>query len=142
MYNKEIRKFIKELNISSQEVLQLLLSDAIMEISYRNRVNNDTLRRIALVYLSLFDDEDYLEYEKLKLSERNIICRIISKGIASIYVDDEYITKKNTMDKLVIMDDLIKLLCFFTGFNKSTVKRLVVRDIKIYFCKGWSWNFL
>lgn len=142
MYNKEIRKFIKELNISSQEVLQLLLSDAIMEISYRNRVNNDTLRLIALVYLSLFDDEDYLEYEKLKLSERNIICRIISKGIASIYVDDEYITNSNSKDKLVIIDDLINLLCYLTGFNKSTVKRLVVRDIKIYYCKGWNWNFL
>lgn len=142
MENSKIKNKINELDISSQEVLRLLLSDAILEMSYRNRVSKDVLRRIVLVYLSFFDDENYLEYEKLKLSERNIICRIISKGIASIYVDDEYITKKNTMNKLVIIDDLIELLCFLTEFNKSTVKRLVVRDIKIYFCKGWSWDFL
>lgn len=142
MENIKIKNTIRKMNESSQEVLEILLSDAIIEINCRNRINEDILKRIVLVYLSFFDDENYLEYEKLKLSERNIICRIISKGIASIYVDDEYITKKNTMNKLVIIDDLIELLCFLTEFNKSTVKRLVVRDIKIYFCKGWSWDFL
>jgi len=56
----------------------------------RNRINEDILKRIVLVYLSLFDDKEYLEYDELKASEKNIICSIISKGIASIYVDDEY----------------------------------------------------
>lgn len=142
MENIKIKNKIQELNICTQEVLQLLLSDAILEIGYRNRVSKDVLRRTVLVYLSLFGDENCLEYNDLNVKEKNVICRIISKGIASIYVDDEYITKKNTMDKLVIMDDLIKLLCFLTGFNKSTVKRLVIRDIKIYFYKGWKWDFL
>lgn len=92
MSNNEIKNRIEKMNESSKEVLQLLLSDAILEINCRHRINEDILKRIILVYLSLFDDKDYLEYDKLKVSEKNIINRIISKGIASIYVDDEYIT--------------------------------------------------
>jgi hypothetical protein len=142
MSNNEIKNRIEKMNESSKEILQLLLSDAILEMNCRNRVNEDILKRIILVYLSLFDDKEYLEYENLKVSEKNIINRIISKGIASIYVDDEYITDENAKDKLVIIDDLIDLLCFFTVANRSTIKRLVIRDIKIYFYKGWRWDFI
>ena len=142
MENFKIKNQIQELNISSQEVLQLLLSDAILEIACRNRVSKDILKRLVLVYLSLFSEEDYFEYDKLNVKEKNIICRIISKGIASIYVDEEYITDNNANDRLVIMEDLINLLCFLTGFNRSTIKRLVLRDIKIYFSVGWKWDFI
>ena len=142
MENLKIKNKIQELENSSQEVLQLLLSDSILEIACRHRVSEDILRRIVLVYLSLFGEENYFEYDDLNLKEKNVICRIISKGIASIYVDKEYITDDNANDRLVIMDDLISLLCFLTDFNKSTIKRLVIRDIKIYFYAGWRWDFI
>lgn len=142
MKNRVIKEKISKLNLSTQEILDVLLSDTIIEMNCRNRINEDILKRIVLVYLSLFDDKEYLEYDELKASEKNIICSIISKGIASIYVDDEYITNDNLKDKLVIIEDLINLLCFLTGFNKSTIKRLVIRDIKIYFHHGWKWNFI
>lgn len=142
MTNIKIKNFIMALNKNTQEVLDVLLSDAILEMEYRNRIDNDILERIVLVYLSLFEEKNHLEYDELNLSEKNIICRIISKGIASIYVDDEYITNDNSKDKLVIIDDMIDLLCFLTEFNRSTIKRLVIRDIKIYFYQGWRWDFI
>ena len=137
-----IKDKISKFNASTQEILDILLADTIMEINCRNRINEDILKRIVLVYLSLFDDKEYLEYDELNLSEKNIICSIISKGIAWIYVDDEYMTKDNSKDKLVIIDDMIDLLCFLTDFNRSTIKRLVIRDIKIYFYQGWKWDFI
>lgn len=140
--NRVIKEKISKLNLSTQEILDVLLSDTIIEMNCRNRINEDILKRIVLVYLSLFDDKEYLEYDELKASEKNIICSIISKGIASIYVDDEYITNDNAKDKLVIIDDMINLLCFLTDFNRSTIKRLVIRDIKVYFYKGWKWDFI
>lgn len=140
--NRVIKDKISKFNASTQEILDILLADTIMEINCRNRINEDILKRIVLVYLSLFDDKEYLEYDELNLSEKNIICSIISKGIASIYVDDEYMTKDNSKDKLVIIDDMIDLLCFLTDFNRSTIKRLVIRDIKIYFYQGWKWDFI
>lgn len=140
--NRVIKDKISKFNASTQEILDILLADTIMEINCRNRINEDILKRIVLVYLSLFDDKEYLEYDELNLSEKNIICSIISKGIASIYVDDEYMTEDNSKDKLVIIDDMIDLLCFLTDFNRSTIKRLVIRDIKIYFYQGWKWDFI
>ena len=142
MSNNEIKNRIEKMNKNSKEILEVLLSDAILEMNCRHRVNEDILRRIVLVYLSLFDNRDYLEFEDLRVSEKSIICKIISKGIASIYVDDEYITNENSKDKLVIIDDMIDLLCFLTDFNRSTIKRLVIRDIKIYFYQGWRWDFI
>ena len=142
MENIKIKNKIKKLNNSSQEVLQLLLSDTLLEMGCRERVSKDILRRLVLVYLSLFGENDYFEYDDLNVKEKNIICRIVSKGIASIYVDDEYITDDNTVDRLIIIGDLIELLCFLTGFCKSTIKRLVIRDIKIYFYAGWKWDFI
>ena len=142
MENIKIKNKIKELNNSSQEVLQLLLSDTLLEMGCRDRVSKDILRRLVLVYLSLFGEENYFEYDDLNVKERNIICRIISKGIASIYVDEEYITDDNAMDRLIIIEDLIELLCFLTGYCRSTIKRLVIRDIKIYFYAGWKWDFI
>ena len=142
MDNINIREKIDKLNSNTKEILESILTDSIIEINCRNRVNENILRRIVLVYLSLLDNKEYLEYDNLKVSEKNIINRIISKGIASIYVDDEYITDENAKDKLVIIDDLIDLLCFFTDANRSTIKRLVIRDIKIYFYKGWRWDFI
>ena len=111
-------------------------------MKFRNRLEESVLEKIILVHLSFFSDSNYLEYEELKTSEKNVYCRIISKGIASIYVDDEYITNDNLKDKLVIIEDLINLLCLLTGFNKNTIKRLVIRDIKVYFHHGWKWNFV
>lgn len=142
MKNVIIKKNLKKLSNSTQEILDVLLSDSILEMSYRKRIDKDILERIVLVYLSLFEDKNLLEYEELNASEKNILCRIISKGIASIYVDDEYITKDNSKDKLIIIDDLIDLLCLLTNFDRSTIKRLVIRDIKIYFFNGWKWDFI
>ena len=142
MRNRVIKEKISKFNFSTQEILEVLLADTIIEMNCRNRINEDILKRIVLIYLSLFDNKKYLEYDELKASEKNIILSLISKGIASIYVDDEYITNNNVKDKLVIIEDMINLLCFLTDFNRSTIKRLVIRDIKIYFHQGWKWDFI
>lgn len=142
MENSKIIKKIDLFYPSTKEVLDILLSDSIIEMRYRNRVNQDVLKRISLVYLSLFDNKNLLEYDELNRPEKNLICRIISKGIASIYVDDEYITDDNYKDKLVIIDDMINLLCFLTQFSRASIKRLVIKDIKKYFYYGWDWDFI
>lgn len=94
------------------------------------------------MYLSFFTDKNYLEYEELSAYEKNIFCRIISKGIASIYVDDEYIYRDIKVEKSRIIYELMIFLCFLTNLNYSTIKRLTIRDIKIYARIGWDWDFL
>ena len=142
MNNNDVKYEIEKMNKSTKDVYDQLILDSLLEIKFRNRLEESVLEKIILVHLSFFSDSNYLEYEELKTNEKNVYCRIISKGIASIYVDDEYITNDNWKDNLVIMEDLVNLLCFLTGFNKSTIKRLVIRDIKIYFHHGWKWDFI
>jgi len=140
--NLILKEKIDSMNESSKKILDSLFSDAIIEINYRNRLDGKVTERIVLVFISLLEDENYLEFDKLSSYEKSIICKIISKGIASIFVDDEYLDKSNQNEKLFIIEDLINLLCYLTNQNKSTIKRLVKRDIKVYSYLGWRWDFL
>lgn len=142
MKNEFFKSRINNMKSSTQEVLDILITDSILEIEYRKRISKDILERIVLVYLSFFTDKNYLEYEELSAYEKNIFCRIISKGIASIYVDDEYMYRDIKVEKSRIIYELMIFLCFLTNLNYSTIKRLTIRDIKIYARIGWDWDFL
>ena len=142
MNNVIIKNIMKKYDVNTIKILNELFSDCIVEMTVRNCINKDTLIRIEKVYLSLFDKKKLLDYSDLSVKEKNIICSIISKGIASIYVDEEYLDKNTYKDRLFIIEDMINLLCVLSGFNKSTVKRLVNRDVKVYFYKGWKWDFI
>ena len=72
MTNIKIKNFIMDLDKNTQEILEVLLSDAIIEMYYRYKIDKDILERIVLVYLSLFDEKNHLEYDELNLSEKNI----------------------------------------------------------------------
>lgn len=130
------------MNIDTQNVLELILGDAVLEMQHRKRINEDVLERIVLVYLSFFSGKNFLEYDSLNSYEKNIFCRIIAKGIASMYVDDEYIFEDNKHHKSKMIYELMLLLCYLTNLNYSTIKKLMIRDIKIYIRVGWDWQFL
>jgi len=99
MKNREIKNKIQNSNKNIWKILNNIFVDAILEIEYRKRVNEDILEQIVLVYLSLMGDKNYLEYEELEINEKNIICMILLKEIASIFVDDEYLRKENVSVK-------------------------------------------
>ena len=50
------------MNENSKRILDSLFADSIIEMEYRNRIDKDILERIVLVYLSLFDEKNHLEY--------------------------------------------------------------------------------
>lgn len=97
MENSKIRNKIKELNNSTQEVLQLLLSDSILEIACRHRISEDILRRIVLVYLSLFGEENYFEYDDLNLKEKMLFAGLYQKELHL------YMLMKNTLRMIMQM---------------------------------------
>lgn len=55
MQNIYIKKKINKLNKNTKEILDVLISDCLSEMAYRNRISIDKLERITLVYLSIFD---------------------------------------------------------------------------------------
>ena len=72
MKNEFFKNRINNMKSSTQEVLDILITDSILEIEYRKRISKDILERIVLVYLSFFTDKNYLEYEDLSAYEKNI----------------------------------------------------------------------
>lgn len=75
MKNEFFKNRINYMKKSTQEVLDELIADAVLEIQERKRIKEDVLERIVLVYLSFFSDNNYMEYEELNSYEKNIFCR-------------------------------------------------------------------
>ena len=58
MKNFTIRYKINKSSVYTHRVLESLIADTIIEMAYRNRINKDILRRMSLVYLYLFEQEN------------------------------------------------------------------------------------
>ena len=94
MENSKIKNKINELDISSQEVLRLLLSDAILEMSYRNRVSkviNKNIREVNEILKNGIDDSTgnnriYVWKESLKFLPKYYLTGI---GIDNFYYINE-----------------------------------------------------
>jgi len=58
MKNREIKNKIQNSNKNIWKILNNIFVDAILEIEYRKRVNEDILEQIVLVYLSLMGEKN------------------------------------------------------------------------------------
>lgn len=56
MKNEYIKNKISIMNKDTQNVLELILGDAVLEIQHRKRINEYVLERIVLVYIFLFSE--------------------------------------------------------------------------------------
>ena len=97
----------------------------------------DMLERIVLIYLSLFGKREYIEIEDLTKYELSIICKIISQGICSLYVNERFLTSVTRYKKMLIIDELMEFLCIITNLEKDEIIILVIKDIRKYVERGF-----
>lgn len=71
MNNNDVKNEIEKMNESTKDVYDQLILDSLLEMKFRNRLEESVLEKIILVHLSFFSDSNYLEYEELKTSEKN-----------------------------------------------------------------------
>lgn len=130
--NKVAKNKISQMQNETQEVLDNIILDALMEIKYRNNIDEHMLERILLVHLSFFGTKNFFEYDELNEYEKYIICKIIWNGVVSIFVDDEYFYLRKSNSKSTIIDEITEILCVLLNCNRNTIKKLIEIDIKSY----------
>ena len=120
MKNNFIRNRISRM--SNKDILDKIIMDALMVMKHRKLIREDVLERIVLVHLSFFGEINFMEYDELSVKEKFIIFNIISKGIASIYVDDEYMNVNIITRKSEVIEELISVLLYLTKLDKKIIK--------------------
>lgn len=93
MDNRKIKKYFDKMSQNSKEIIVSIIEDSLVYLDSQNLISNYVLNRIVCIYflLSDFEYKEMIEFEDMNSNEKKLIYRIILNGIASIYVDNDYL---------------------------------------------------
>ena len=83
-----------------------------------------------------------IEFEEFSVEEKKIIFKMIMEGIASVYVDNEYLESSDsgTKYKQIIIGELLSFFRYITKCSKEKVFDLYVKEVQKYRKKGFTWD--
>lgn len=144
MNNLKIKSYFDKLSESSRDIMISIIEDSLVYLDNQNLISNYTLNRIVSIYFLLTDFEykEMIEFEDLNSNEKKLIYRIILNGVASIYVDNDYLeyTEVETKYKKKVIKELLSFFKFISKLSEEKVFRLYEIEIKKYRRKGFTWD--
>ena len=144
MNNLKIKSYFDKLSERSRDIIISIIEDSLVYLDNQNLISNYTLNRIVSIYFLLTDFEykEMIEFEDLNSNEKKLIYRIILNGVASIYVDNDYLEYSDvgTKYKKKVIKELLSFFKFISEFSEEKVFRLYGVEIKKYRRKGFTWD--
>ncbi|MBP3502616.1 MAG: hypothetical protein J6K42_03965 [Clostridia bacterium] len=82
------------------------------------------------------------EFDNFSVYEKKVLYSILIDGIASIYVDNEYLNYSDigTKYKQNIIQELLSFYKYITKYSKEKVFMLYTKEVKKYRMKGFTWD--
>ncbi|MGN1270889.1 MAG: hypothetical protein ACI4UX_02755 [Clostridia bacterium] len=144
MNNLKIKGYFNKMSENSKNIIISIIEDSLVYLDNQNFIDNNTLNRIVSIYFLLtnFEYKEMIEFEDLNSNEKKLIYRIILNGIASIYVDNDYLEYSDigTKYKKRIIQELLSFLKFISKLSEEKVFRLYEIEVKKYRKKGLNWD--
>lgn len=112
MKNKIIKEKINKMTKISKEICDEIVIEKFLEMNLNKKLDERVLERIILAHLSFFSDNDFYEYEKLSIYEKNIYFRMITQGMVSLYLNNKYLDRQDYRKKFQILDEITKILVY------------------------------
>ena len=111
--------------------------------NYYNKMSEDT--KIILVNIladNLIYLHDFEVVDKEVVKSISSLLLLLIDGIASIYVDNEYLDYSDvgTKYKQKIIQELLSFFKYLTRFSKEKVFMIYTKEVKKYRMKGFSWD--
>ncbi len=120
--NTKVKKYFDKLSEESRNILVAIIEDSLAYLDSQELITTTELGRLASFYFVLIDykHKGIIEFDELKYKEKQLIFKIILDGIASIYVDNEYLEYSDigTKYKEVIIRELLS----FFKFNRKVTQ--------------------
>ena len=105
-----------------KKILVAILEDSLVYLDNQKLINNQILNRVVSIYFLLidYDYKNMVEFDDLNIKEKKLIYKIVLDGVASMYVDNEYLqfSDVGTKYKRKIIQEL---LSFFKYISKTEI---------------------
>lgn len=145
MENIKIKNYYNKMSESSQIILVNILSDSLIYLHDFGTIDMDVIINISNLLLLLIaykTEHKIKEFDEFSIYEKKILYSILIDGIASIYVDNEYLDYSDigTKYKQKIIQELLSFFKYLTRFSEEKVFMIYTREVKKYRMKGFNWD--
>ena len=124
MENTKIKNYFNKMSEESQLILVNMLSDNLVYLHDFNVVDKKVIRSISSLIILLIDYKTKTwikEFDDFDICEKKVLYSILIDGIASIYVDNEYLEYSDigTKYKQKIIQELLSFFKYLTNLVKK-----------------------
>ena len=145
MKNIKIKNYYNTMSEDSKIILVNILADNLIYLHDFEVVDKKVIKNISsllLLFINHNTKTKIKEFDEFSVYEKKILYSIIIDGIASIYVDNEYLNYSDigTKYKQKIIQELLSFFKYLTRFSKEKVFMIYTKEVKKYRIKGFSWD--
>ncbi len=145
MENIKIRNYYNKMSEDSKIILVNILADNLIYLHDFEVVDKKVIKSISslLIFLINYKTKSKIkEFDDFTIYQKKVLYSIIIDGIASIYVDNEYLEYSDigTKYKQKIIQELLSFFKYITRFSKEKIFMIYAKEVKKYRMKGFSWD--
>lgn len=145
MENIKIKNYYNKMSEDTKIILVNILADNLIYLHDFEVVDKEVVKSISSLLLLFIDyntKTEIKEFDEFSIYEKKVLYSILIDGIASIYVDNEYLDYSDvgTKYKQKIIQELLSFFKYITRFSKEKVFMIYTKEVKKYRMKGFSWD--
>ncbi len=145
MENIKIKNYYNKMSEDTKIILVNILADNLIYLHDFEVVDKEVVKSISsllLLFINYNTKTEIKEFDEFSIYEKKVLYSILIDGIASIYVDNEYLDYSDvgTKYKQKIIQELLSFFKYITRFSKEKVFMIYTKEVKKYRMKGFSWD--
>jgi len=126
-------------------ILVNILADNLIYLHDFEVVDKEVVKSISsllLLFINYNTKTAIKEFDEFSIYEKKVLYSILIDGIASIYVDNEYLEYSDigTKYKQKIIQELLSFFKYLTKFSKEKVFMIYTKEVKKYRMKEFNWD--
>ena len=137
MENIKIKNYYNKMSEDTKIRLVNILADNLIYLHDFEVVDKEVVKSISsllLLFINYNTKTAIKEFDEFSIYEKKVLYSILIDGIASIYVDNEYLEYSDigTKYKQKIIQELLSFFKYLTKFSKEKVFMIYTREVKKY----------
>ena len=145
MENIKIKNYYNKMYEDAKIILVNILADNLIYLHDFEVVDKEVVKSISsllLLFINYNTKTAIKEFDEFSIYEKKVLYSILIDGIASIYVDNEYLEYSDigTKYKQKIIQELLSFFKYLTKFSKEKVFMIYTKEVKKYRMKEFNWD--
>ena len=145
MENIKIKNYYNKMSEDTKIILVNILADNLIYLHDFEVVDKEVVKSISsllLLFINYNIKTEIKEFDEFSIYEKKVLYSILIDGIASIYVDNEYLEYSDigTKYKQKIIQELLSFFKYLTKFSKEKVFMIYTKEVKKYRMKEFNWD--